>query len=115
MDWTKQKFTGSIRKKVDVFHSQGGMEYEGVLVIADEKFEFHDDQYHDNGQLWPQVKATFVLKRRAFQHILQTFFPACCLVVLSWISFLIPPYIVPGRMVLLVTILLVIFSTYQSE
>ena len=36
------------------------------------------------------------------------------LVVLSWISFLIPPYIVPGRMVLLVTILLVLFSTSQS-
>ena len=55
------------------------MDYETVILIADPKAEYNDNEFHDTGRKWPQVKTTFVLKRRAFQHILQTFFPACCL------------------------------------
>ena len=67
------------------------------------------------GKTWPQLQAYFYLERRRADHILQTFQPIGCVVCLSWISFLIPPYIVPGRMVLLVTLILVIFSSYQTE
>ena len=55
-----------------------------------------------------------ILERNFLSHAIQTFAPTACLVVLSWMSFLIPPYIVPGRMVLLVTLLLVVFSTYSD-
>ena len=54
------------------------------------------------------------LKRNFLNHALQVFAPTGCLVILSWISFLIPPYIVPGRMVLLVTLLLVVFGTFSE-
>ncbi len=49
---------------------------------------------------------------------MQTFLPTSLFVVASWISFLIPPEIVPGRMTLLVTMLLVevnIFLTVSDE
>ena len=55
------------------------MDYETVILITDKETEYNDNEFHETGRKWPQVKTTFVLKRRAFQHILQTFFPACCL------------------------------------
>ena len=79
LDATKQSFTGSINTKPRTFHSHGAMDYETVLLIADPKTEYNDNEFHETGRKWPQVKTTFELKRRAFQHILQTFFPACCL------------------------------------
>ena len=63
---------------------------------------------------WPQIAADLRLRRNFLNHAIQTFMPTGCLVLLSWISFLIPPYIVPGRMVLLVTLLLVVFGTYSD-
>ena len=63
---------------------------------------------------WPQIAADLRLSRNFLNHAIQTFMPTACLVLLSWISFLIPPYIVPGRMVLLVTLLLVVFGTYSD-
>ena len=79
LDVTKQSFTGSINTKPRTFHSHGAMDYETVSLLADPKAEYNDNEFHETGRKWPQVKSTFVLKRRAFQHILQTFFPACCL------------------------------------
>ncbi len=49
---------------------------------------------------------------------MQTFLPTSLFVIASWISFLIPPEVVPGRMTLLVTMLLVevnIFLTVSDE
>ena len=63
---------------------------------------------------WPQIAADLRLRRNFLNHAIQTFGPSACLVLLSWISFLIPPYIVPGRMVLLVTLLLVVFGSYSD-
>ncbi len=40
-------------------------------------------------------------------HILETYLPTSLFVVASWISFLIPPEAIPGRMGMLVTLLLV--------
>ena len=74
LDVTKQRFIGSVIDK-NAFHSQGGMDYEHVYIIADNNSQYHDNEFHESGRKWPQVKATFVLQRRVFQHILQTFFP----------------------------------------
>ena len=79
LDAKKQSFTGSINTKPKTFHSHGAMDYETVILITDKETEYNDNEFHETGRKWPQVKTTFVLKRRAFQHILQTFFPACCL------------------------------------
>ena len=74
LDWTKQRFLGSITDK-NSFHSQGAMDYEHVIIIADNNSQYNDNQFHESGRQWPQLKVTFVLQRRVFQHILQTFFP----------------------------------------
>ena len=132
LDVTKQEFTGTISKATEVsqiVQTEGALDFEDV-VIHNDKFNKYNYQgqskyykqlsiffhiYHFIAREWPQVQADFFLKRRHLDHILLSFFPTTCLVVLSWISFLIPPYIVPGRMVLLVTLLLVVISTYQKQ
>ncbi len=43
---------------------------------------------------------------------METFVPTSFFVSTSWISFLIPPEIVPGRMALLVTLLLVLVNIF---
>ena len=43
---------------------------------------------------------------------MQTYLPTSLFVAASWISFLIPPDVVPGRMTLLVTLLLVEVSIF---
>ncbi len=47
------------------------------------------------------------MSRRLSQHFLEMYIPTILFVSASWISFLIPPDVVPGRMTLLVTLLLV--------
>jgi hypothetical protein len=42
--------------------------------------------------------------------VINVYFPSSILVVASWVSFLIPPELVPGRMSLLVTVLLMLIS-----
>eukprot|EP00090_Calanus_glacialis_P001696 TRINITY_DN11226_c0_g1_i1.p1 TRINITY_DN11226_c0_g1~~TRINITY_DN11226_c0_g1_i1.p1 ORF type:complete len:279 (-),score=60.67 TRINITY_DN11226_c0_g1_i1:70-822(-) len=64
---------------------------------------------------WPMVAAEFRLERRWTSYLLTVFLPNIILVCLSWISFLVPPYIVPGRMVLLITIVIVLFNQYSQE
>jgi len=122
----RQTFSGIVAFS-DVHYSQGALHYTDFRLKQDDKFSYKSivsgpcsSQIQANftselGREWPQVRASFLLSRRRVDHVLQTFLPTGCLVCLSWISFLIPPYIVPGRMVLLVTLLLVVFSTYQGE
>ena len=52
------------------------------------------------------------LKRLLFPFLLKAFGPMIAFVEISWISFLIPPEMVPGRVGLLVTILLVCVNFY---
>ena len=61
---------------------------------------------------WGGVTFSFVgfklmLVRNFSQHILSHYFPSVILVMVSWISFMVPPEVVPGRMALLITLLLV--------
>ena len=50
------------------------------------------------------------LKRILVPYILNVYLPSGLLVAASWISFFVPPDIVPGRMALLVTILLMLIN-----
>ena len=55
------------------------------------------------------------LKRLLLPYIIKTFVPMTTLVMTSWISFLIPPNVVPGRSGLLVTLLLVLTTFHLHE
>ena len=48
--------------------------------------------------------------RRLSIHMIETFIPTATMVVVSWFSFLIPPESFPGRVAVLVTLLLVLIN-----
>jgi len=54
------------------------------------------------------------LERKRHQLIFQVYLPCILFVVVSWISFLIRPSVVPGRMALLVTLFLVLVNVFNN-
>ena len=58
---------------------------------------------------------TAILARSSTPHLLNTFLPSGLLTVASFIGFLIPPEMVPGRMALLVTIFLMLVNIRSIE
>ena len=58
------------------------------------------------------VGFTMVLERHYGKYILEFYLPSTILVMASWVSFLIPAHIVPGRMALLITLLLVLINQF---
>ena len=54
------------------------------------------------------------LERKSHQLIFQIYLPCILFVVVSWISFLIRPSVVPGRMALLVTLFLVLVNIFNN-
>ena len=54
------------------------------------------------------------MKRYTSKYLINYYLPSVIFVVLSWASFFIPPDIVPGRMSLLVTLLLVLINQFGT-
>ena len=54
------------------------------------------------------------LERDYNKHMLSYYFPSLLIVLLSWISFVIPPEVIPGRMALLITLILVLVNMFVS-
>ena len=54
------------------------------------------------------------LVRKQVQYLVQVYLPSGMFVITSWVSFLIKPEIVPGRMALLVTLFLVLINIFNS-
>lgn len=52
--------------------------------------------------------------RRRTPVLLQVYLPSGLFVIVSWISFIVPPEVVPGRMALLVTLFLVLVNIFNS-
>ena len=48
------------------------------------------------------------IKRKTMQVLVQVYLPSFMFVIVSWISYLVKPEVVPGRMALLVTLFLVL-------
>ena len=49
-----------------------------------------------------------------FRYLYIYYLPSGLFVVVSWVSFLIPPEVVPGRMALLVTLFLVLINIFNT-
>ena len=59
---------------------------------------------------------TAIIERRSITpFIMNTYLPTCLLTIASFIGFLIPVDMVPGRMALLVTIFLMLVNTKSTE
>merc|ERR1719445_1472473 len=54
------------------------------------------------------------LRRKVSHYIITCYLPSGMFVIVSWISFLIPPDVVPGRMTLLITIFLVLVNIFNT-
>ena len=65
-------------------------------------------------QFYSVVGFKLKLERYFMQFILSYYFPSFVFVVVSWASFLIPPDVIPGRMALLITLMLVLVNLYGT-
>ena len=54
------------------------------------------------------------LERNYNKHILSYYLPSLLIVLLSWVSFVIPPEAIPGRMALLITLILVLVNMFGT-
>ena len=73
-------------------------------------------RFLDYGELGNFSVAGFemILARHLSHYLITYYLPSGLFVVVSWISFLIPPEIVPGRMSLLVTLFLVLVNIFNN-
>ena len=72
--------------------------------------EFDGNITHQNNNSFSTVGFCLTLKRHYAKQILTYYFPSWIFVVVSWVSFIIPPGAIPGRMALLITTLLVLVN-----
>merc|ERR1719422_602780 len=75
-----------------------------------------DDKVFVGGPLGNYSLAGFemILKRHVSHYIITYYLPSGLFVVVSWISFLVPPDVIPGRMALLVTLFLVLVNIFNN-
>ncbi|XP_068207796.1 gamma-aminobutyric acid receptor subunit pi-like [Palaemon carinicauda] len=66
------------------------------------------------GRKFPTVMVEVLLNRRISYHLMNTFLPSGLFVMVSWLTFLVPVHMVPGRMVLTITTLLTMVSMFAS-
>ena len=88
--------------------------------LHDEKFDIELDNnteyfYNDTDQTFSLSGFTITLSRSFSPYISSTYLPTAILTVASFIGFLIPVDMVPGRMALLVTILLMLVNIKSTE
>ena len=67
-----------------------------------------------SGQVWATCGFKIELTRKKGQIFLQVYLTSFMLVVVAWMSFIIPPDVVPGRMGLLVTVFLMLINIFIS-
>ncbi|XP_043225922.1 glycine receptor subunit alphaZ1-like [Amphibalanus amphitrite] len=78
-----------------------------VEVLATQNYSHHTMSF-------PALEFHVNLQRRLSFHLLQTFIPSALFVWVGWLSFLVPPEVVPGRMVLTITTLLTLTAMFNA-
>ena len=84
-------------------------------------FNYSIEQYTENitfptwwNQTYTHVGFKLVLNRHYSKYLLYYYGPSMIFVAASWMSFMIPPEVVPGRMALLITLLLVLVNLFGT-
>merc|ERR1712183_735790 len=74
------------------------------------------DQIFSGGTLGNYSLAGFemILTRHVSHYIITYYLPSGLFVVVSWISFVVPPDVIPGRMALLITLFLVLVNIFNN-
>ncbi|CAG7832575.1 unnamed protein product [Allacma fusca] len=60
------------------------------------------------------IRFTVLLRRKLSYHLIQTYLPSALFIIVSWLSFLIPPESVPGRMACCMTTLLTLTAMFAA-
>ena len=68
----------------------------------------------DQNVTYCQVGIEIHMKRFATPYILSFYAPLCAMVFVSWISFIVPPDAIPGRVGILVTVFLVLSTFFGN-
>ena len=92
----------------DSFQSNSAIQREQQFKIIYHEMDPKEKIVHWEGQKFSAVGFQVKLVRDFSPFLLNIYLPSFILVTFSWISFWIPPEIIPGRMGLLVTIYLVL-------
>ena len=72
-----------------------------------------DSHYMALGMNYSVAGFEMVLTRKISFYVVTYYLPSGLFVVVSWVSFLIPPEIVAGRMALLITLFLVLINIFS--
>ena len=67
-----------------------------------------------NGIPYSMVGFKISLQRHSLKYLINWYFPSLIFVLVSWMSFLIPNDVIPGRMALLITLLLVLINMFST-
>lgn len=109
-DETKMTFNASLLTYNDTLRN----------TILDYNVELEPLKSKDSVFVWQSIGNysltgyEMTLKRNSLKYIVNYYLPSGLFVIVSWVSFLIPPEIVPGRMTLLVTIFLVLINIFNN-
>ena len=93
----------SVKEVAPLSFNHGLLAESGYYYTNDGQFQVEDEQYS-------YFAIKMVLSRRLQKHLFCTYLPSFLLVVCSWVGFLIEPAMVPGRIALSVTLLLVLVN-----
>lgn len=100
--------------------SKLGYAHTSRSIVLDYDIAIHklrsDDRIFEGGSLGNFSLAGFemILHRHVSHYIINYYLPSGLFVVVSWISFLVPAEIIPGRMALLVTLFLVLVNIFNT-
>ncbi len=87
-------------------------------MLEDYNHEIHPKQYDYIGKTTGANYSNFgfdlILERKLSPFIWKYYMPSACCVIMTSMSFLIPPEAIPGRTSLLVTLFLVISGLFNS-
>jgi len=100
-------FTGSFGHDIA---NQRAQQYE----LEAEELDYNDTFIFHANRTFSQTGFQVQLRRRRTPVLLQVYLTTGLFVIVSWISFIVPPEVVPGRMALLVTLFLVLVNIFNS-
>ena len=112
------------RKKIKMYTSEGSNA--DSVHAADTNLQYHiqlepleknvtsSDETFDSNITFAVVGFSLKLQRYYLQYVLNYYIPSMLFVMASWISFVIPPEAIPGRMAMLITLLLVSINLFDT-
>lgn len=106
-DNTQIYFTGKWAHDIE---NQRAQQY--VLKALD--LDYNDTFIEHADRIFSQTGFQVEMVRRRTPVLLQVYLTTGLFIIVSWISFIVPPEVVPGRMALLVTLFLVLVNIFNS-